>query len=95
MRKRLEIIAAILAVGGFLFAIQQAMTTSGALMPAGVYAAMAGGLVLVVASRRPGASAVTWPARIATIVPLVMALGLALFAVGLCGPTLLVFDCQA
>ena len=95
MRKRLEIIAAILAIGGLAFAWQQASTTSGRFMAAGISIAIAGGVVLVVASRRPGASAVTWPARIATVVPLLLVLALGLLAVGLCGPTVLAFDCQA
>ena len=95
MRKRLEIIAAILAIGGLAFAWQQASTTSGRFLAAGVYLSIAGGVLLVVASRRPRASAVTWPARIATVVSLLLALALGLFAVGLCGPTVLAFDCQA
>ena len=95
MRKRLEIIAAILAIGGLAFAWQQASTTSGRFLAAGIYLSIAGGVVLAVASRRPGASAVTWPARIATVVPLVLVLALGLLAVGLCGPTVLAFDCQA
>jgi hypothetical protein len=35
------------------------------------------------------------PARIATVVPVLLAVALGLFAVGLCGPTVLAFDCQA
>ena len=95
MRKRLEIIAAILAIGGLAFAWQQASTTSGRFLEAGVYISIAGGVLLAVASRGPGASAVTWPARVATVVPLLLGLALGLFAVGLCGPTVLAFDCQA
>jgi len=95
MRKRLEIIAAILAIGGLAFAWREGSTTSGRFLEAGVYVSIVGGVVLALASRRPGASAVTWPARIATVVSLVLAVALGLFGVGLCGPTLLAFDCQA
>ena len=95
MRKRLEIIAAILAIGGLAFAWREAATTSGRFLAAGVYISIVGGVLLAVASRRPGVSAVTWPARIATVVPVVLAVALGLFAVGLCGPTILAFDCQA
>jgi hypothetical protein len=95
MRKRFEIIAAILAIGGLAFALGEAATTSGRFLAAGVYISIVGGVLLAVASRRPGVSAVTWPARIATVVPVVLAVALGLFAVGLCGPTILAFDCQA
>jgi hypothetical protein len=95
MRQRLEILAAVLAVGGAAFALQQAMTTGGDLLPAGVYLSIAGAIVLIVASTRPGRSAVTWPARIVTVLALFPVLALGLLAVGLCGPTVLLFDCQA
>ena len=95
MRQRLEILAAILAVGGAVFALQQATSVPGDLLPAGVYLSIAGAVVLVVASLRPGRSAVTRPARIVTIVALVVALALGLLAVHLCGLTVLAFDCRA
>jgi hypothetical protein len=95
VRKRFEIIAAILAIGGLAFAWHEASTTSGRFLEAGVYISIVGGLVLLARSRGPGASAVTWPARIATVVPVVLAVALGLFAVGLCGATVLAFDCRA
>lgn len=95
MRQRLEILAAILSVGGAAFALQQAMSTPGSLLPAGVYISIAGAVVLIIASLRPGRSAVTWPARILTVLGLLVALALGLLSVALCGPTVLLFNCQA
>jgi hypothetical protein len=95
MRGRLEVLAAILAVSGAAFALQQATSTPGSLLPAGVYLSIAGAVVLVVASRQPGASPVTRPARIVTVLAVVLSIALGLLAVHLCGPTVLVFDCRA
>jgi hypothetical protein len=95
MRQRLEVLAAILSVGGAAFALQQATSTHGDLLPAGLYLSIAGAVVLVIASLQPGRSAVTWPARILTILGLVVALGLGFLAVVICGPTVLLFNCKA
>jgi hypothetical protein len=95
MRQRLEILAAILAVSGAAFAVQQATSTPGSLLPAGVYLSISGAVILVVASRRPGASSVTLPARIVTVLAVLVSVALGLLAVHLCGPTVLAFDCRA
>jgi hypothetical protein len=71
------------------------MSTPGSLLPVGVYVSIAGAILLVIASLQPGRSAVTWPARILTVLGLLVALALALLAVALCGQTVLVFDCRA
>lgn len=95
MRQRLEILAAILAAGGAALALQQAMSVPGTLLPAGLYLTLAGAIILVVASLRPGKTKATWPARIVTIASVVIAVGIGLLAVAMCGPTVLVFDCRA
>jgi hypothetical protein len=95
MRQRLEILAAILAVSGAAFAVQQATSTPGSWLPAGVYLSIVGVLVLVVASRQSGASSVTWPARIVTVLAVGVSLALGLLAVYLCGVSVLAFDCRA
>jgi len=95
MRQPLEVIAAILAAGGAAFAVQQAFTVPGTWLAAGIYVAVAGGALLLVASRRLGSSRVTVPARIVTVVALVIAVSFGALAVHLCGPTVLAFDCRA
>jgi hypothetical protein len=95
MRQRLEILAAILAVSGAAFAVQQATSTTGSLLLAGVYLSIAGVVIFVVASRQQGASSVTWPARILTVLAVLVSVSLGLLAVHLCGPTVLAFDCRA
>jgi drug/metabolite transporter (DMT)-like permease len=95
MRQRLEILAAILAVAGAAFALQQGSSTDGSRLPAGVYLSIVGAVILVLASRPPGATSVTWPARIVTVLAVTVSLALGLLAVHLCGPTVLAFDCQA
>ena len=61
MRQRLEVIAAILAAGGAAFAVQQAFSVPGTWLAAGIYVAVAGGVLLLVASRQLGSSRATWP----------------------------------
>jgi hypothetical protein len=95
MRQRLEVIAAILAAGGAAFAVQQAFSVPGTWLAAGIYVAVAGGVLLLVASRQLGSSRATWPARIVTIIALVIAVSFGALAVHLCGPTVLAFDCRA
>jgi hypothetical protein len=95
MRHRLEILAAILAASGAAFALQQATSTPGSLLPAGLYLSIAGAVVLVMASRQPGASSASWPVRIVTVVAVIVSLSLGLLAVHLCGPMVLAFDCRA
>jgi hypothetical protein len=95
MRHRTEILAAILAVSGAAFAVQQAASTPGSLLPAGVYLSIAGAVIAIMASRQPGASSVTWPARIVTVLAVLVSVGLGLLAVHLCGVTVLAFDCRA
>lgn len=95
MRRGLEVIAAVLALGGAALAVQQAFSVPGDLLPAGVYLAVAGAALLVGASRRPERSSVTRAARVVTVVALGVALSFGLLAVHLCGPTVLAFDCRA
>ena len=95
MRRRLELFAAVLAVAGATLATQQAFSVPGDLLPAGLYLAIAGGVLLVVARGRAGRSGVTLPARIVTIVAVGIAVGWGLLAVQLCGVTVLAFNCQA
>jgi hypothetical protein len=95
MRRRLEVIAAVLAVGGAALAVQQAFSVPGDLLPAGVYLAIAGAVLLVVASGRPDRSRLTWGARIVTGLAVGVAVSFGLLAVHLCGPTVLLFDCRA
>jgi len=95
MRQRLEILAAILAVSGAAFALQQATSTPGSLLPAGVYVSIAGAVALVVASRQPHSPSAIWPVRVVTVVAVIVSLSLGLLAVHLCGPTVLAFDCRA
>ena len=95
MRRHLELLAATLAVAGAVLATQQALSVPGDLLPAGLYLAIAGAALLVVASRRSDRSGVTMPARIVTVVAVGVAISWGLLAVALCGPTVLAFDCRA
>ena len=95
MRRRLEVLAAIMAAAGAALTVQQAFSVPGNLLPAGVYLAIAGAVLLLAANRRPDKSSATWPARIVTAVAVVIAVGWGLLAVHLCGPTVLLFDCRA
>ena len=95
MRQRLEVLGAILAAGGAIFAVQQAMSVPGEWLPAGLYLTLAGVVVMVFASRRPGASRVTRPAWLVTAIATVVAVAIGLLAVAMCGATVLLFDCRA
>ena len=94
-REQLEILAVVLAVGGTAFALQQAMSVPGTWLMMGVYVAIAGLVLLVVASRGGERTRISMPVRVVVGASLVVALGLGALAIGLCGPTMLVNDCRA
>ena len=94
-REQLEILAVVLAVGGAAFAIQQATSVPGTWLMMGVYVAITGLVVLVVAQRRGDRTRISMPVRVVVGASLVVALGLGALAIGLCGPTMLVNDCRA
>ena len=94
-REQLEILAVVLAVGGAAFALQQAMSVPGTWLMMGVYVAITGLVVLVVAQRRGDRTRISMPVRLVVGASLVLALGLGALAIGLCGPTMLVNDCRA
>ena len=96
MRRRLELIGGVLAAAGALFVVQQAASTHGDLLAAGIYLAIAGVIIVIGASRGPdGPSRITWPSRIVAGVSAVVALGYGLLAAVICGWTVVLFDCQA
>jgi hypothetical protein len=94
-RQRIEILAVVLAAGGAAFALQQATSVPGTWLMMGVYIAIAGLIVLVIGARRGDRTAITLPARVVVGASMVVALGLAVLGIVLCGPTLLINDCRA
>lgn len=95
MRPRLEVLAAVLAVGGAALAVQQAFSVPGDLLPAGLYLSILGAALLVIAGGRSRSSRITRLARVVTALAVVVAISFGLLAVHLCGPTVLLFDCRA
>ena len=94
MRRRLEVLGAVVAVVGAAPRFSRRFR-SRRLLLAGVYLAIAGAVLLVVASGRPDRSSVTRGARIVTVVAVGVALSFGLLAVHPCGPSVLMFDCRA